>query len=124
MELARHEDVRAAFIGPVSNPGPYISQASMVFSSGYLSMLEAMAFHRPVFSVFHTPVKFDYLKQMSGAGVLFSISSSPEQLASEVMSHLSKNNNELTQIERAYDFAAQHSWSRLAGNYIELWNQN
>ena len=124
VELARREQVRATFIGPVSDPGPFVSQASMVFSSGYLSMLEAMAFRRPVFSVFHSPVKYDYLKQMPGAGELFSISSSPEQLAAEVMSHLSKNNNGISQVERAYDFAAQQSWSKLAGNYIELWNQN
>ena len=122
-ELARREGIRATFIGSVADPTPYIRQASLVFSSGYLAMLEAMAYRRPVFSVFHNPVKLDYLKCMPGASDLFSISSNPEQLAAKLAAHLSICDEGVDQVDRAYDFAAQHTWTRLAGQYLSLWER-
>lgn len=123
-ELSKREGVKARFIGAVSDPSPYIRHASLVFTSGYLSMLEAMICHRPVFTVFHTPIKSDYLSHFPDAEDLFSIASSPEKLAAEVLSFLSKLDEGARQVERAYNFAVQQTWSKLAEQYLALWTEN
>ena len=119
--LAKEESIDATFVGFTSDPAPYLSRASIVLASGYLAMLEAMAHRRPVLSVYHTPVKADYLHSMPGAGKTFTISGSPQELAGQLDVLLSGQRDISPQIEAAFRFAADQSWGKLAQMYIRLW---
>jgi glycosyltransferase involved in cell wall biosynthesis len=121
-KLARNEGVQADFVGFVPEPTQYLSQASIALVSGYLAMLEAMAHRRPVFSVYHTPVKADYLRMVPGAEQMFAIASGPEELAAQLAALLSGQHDPSKQLEQAYKFAARHSWARLTETYIGLWD--
>jgi glycosyltransferase involved in cell wall biosynthesis len=121
-KLARNEGVEANFVGFVPQPTHYLSQASIALVSGYLAMLEAMAHRRPVFSVYHTPVKADYLRMVPGAEQMFTIADHPEGLAAQLAALLSGQHDPSEQVEQAYEFAARHSWAQLAEMYIRLWD--
>ena len=120
-QLAREEGIEVTFMGFVSEPEQYLSQASIALVSGYLAMLEAMAYRRPIFSVYHTPVKADYLRLIPGATQMFTIADDPDQLAAGLDALLSGRHDPSQQIEQAYQFAARHTWTHLADTYLLLW---
>jgi len=119
--LAAQESIDATFVGLAPDPAPYLSQAGVAFASGYLAMLEAMAHRRPVLGVYHTPVKADYLQSMPGAGETFVTAGSPLEVADQLDLLLSGQRDPNQQIEAAFQFAADQSWSRLAQMYLDLW---
>ncbi|NLF01693.1 MAG: glycosyltransferase family 4 protein [Anaerolineales bacterium] len=122
--LAAAEGVAADFVGAVPNPERYLAGASLVLTSGYLAMLEAMAWRRPVFSVYHTPVKADYLRMVPGAEGLFAIAGDSDALVDQLAAALANPSALAAQIERAQSFAAEHSWPRLAALYRDLWGRS
>jgi glycosyltransferase involved in cell wall biosynthesis len=121
-QLAREEGVDARFMGFVSEPARYLPQASIGLASGHTAMLEAMVCCRPVFSVYHSPVKADYLRMIPGADQMFTIADHPEGLAAKLAALLSGQYDPSEQIEEAYRFAARQTWAQLAEMYIRLWD--
>lgn len=121
MRLAQAEGVEATFLGFQPDPAPHLARASLVLTSGYLAMLEAMAHRRPVFSVYHSPVKADYLRLVPGAETLFTIADSPDHLAERLRALLAGIEDPGPRLERAAAFAARHTWAALADAYLALW---
>lgn len=119
--LAVEENVDATFIGFVSDPEKYLAQSTLALTSGYLAILEAMALRRPVFSVYHNPVKESYLRDIPNADHMLTISANPDQLAVHLAAFLSDQHDYSPQVEWAYQFAARHTWTRLAETYTRLW---
>jgi glycosyltransferase involved in cell wall biosynthesis len=117
------EGIEGEFMGFVPDPGAYLSDASVALTSGYLAMLEAMAHRRPVFSVYHTPVKADYLQLMPGAGELFTVAADADQLAVQLRAALLGRHDLRRQVKQAFEFASRQTWSTLADAYEELWGQ-
>lgn len=121
-ELARSESVEANFVGFVPEPTQYLSQASIAFVSGYLAMLEAMAHRCPVFSVYHTPVKADYLRMIPGTDQMFKVADNADHLAAQLAAMLSGRDDPSQRTKQAYSFAQRHTWARLADVYVSLWD--
>ena len=122
-QLATDEDVEAEFVGFVSDPFQYVSQAKIVFASGYLAMLEAMACRRPLFCVYHSPVKEDYLRMVPNSDQMFVIADGPDQLAVQLAAFLTGQLDLSHHLERAYQFGAGQSWAKLADLYVRLWGE-
>lgn len=122
-EVASREGIDAEFLGWVSDPAPYLRGATVAFVSSYLAMLEAMAHRVPIFAVYSGPVKADYLRMIPGAEGLFRMASTPSELAGQLARELSGREDSRGQLERAYRFAAEHTWGRLAETYIQLWGR-
>lgn len=122
-QLATDEDVEAEFMGFVSDPFPYVSQAKIVFASGYLAMLEAMTCRRPLFCVYHSPIKEDYVRMVPNSDQMFSIADGPDHLAVQLAAFLTGQLDLSHQIERAYQFGADQSWATLADLYVRLWGE-
>ncbi len=120
-QLASSESIRVNFVGFTAHPEQYLAKATIALTSGYLSMLEAMACRLPVFSVYHTPVKADYLRMIPNATQMFSIAENPVQLAVQLSGFLSNPQAHNHQLEQAYQFAAHHTWAQLAEIYTRLW---
>lgn len=119
--LASSESVRVNFVGLTAHPEQYLAKATIALASGYQSMLEAMVCRLPVFSVYHTPVKADYLRMVPNASRMFAIAGTPRELAVQLSDFLSNPQAHDRQLEQAYQFAARHTWSQLAETYTRLW---
>lgn len=80
------------------DPRPFLSQASVCFVSGYLTILEAFAYRCRVKVAWNNPLKRDYWK----------LSPMYEFIGDE-------------DIEGAYNWVRTQTWERLTGDYLKLW---
>jgi glycosyltransferase involved in cell wall biosynthesis len=119
--LARQQGIQTDFVGFQPAPERFFSDCSIVFASGYLAILEAMAYRRPVFSVCHNPVKSDYLRLMPEADRILTVAESPENLAALLKEWCDGSLDHEKKVERAYEFAREQSWSRLVETYERVW---
>lgn len=119
VELAREQNVQADFLGWVADPTPHWQMATMAFTSGYLAMLVAMAYGRPVLSVYHSPVKESYLRLIPQSAEIIRIASNAKQI-SQTLQEWDKRQPD-DQVAAAYSFARRHSWANLASLYEQLW---
>jgi glycosyltransferase involved in cell wall biosynthesis len=119
--FAREHGLRVDLAGVVPDPLPHVQGSRFVFTSGYLSLLDAMICRRFVFSVYENPLKRDYLEMMPRARDLMEISGSPEDLATAFCRVLREPDRETACIERAHRFAAAQTWERMATTYLELY---
>lgn len=100
-------------IGFVKNTSRFIQNSDIVFSSSYLSMLEALIFKKRVFAVFENDLKRDYLK-MSPFSRFVSINSDSAELADLILSKKSS---------KGYLWAKDQTWSKVADLYLKLWRK-
>ncbi len=113
--------LRAEMVGPVSDPLPWIQRGRFIFTSGYLTILEAMICRRAVFSIYDNPLKGDYLKMIPGAEDMMTIADSPEMLAQQFRDIRNDPDRETDMLEQAYRFARQYTWKKLADDYLDLY---
>jgi glycosyltransferase involved in cell wall biosynthesis len=100
--------------------GRYLQNAHFIFTSGYLSILEAMAHRRVVFSVYDSPLKRDYLT-MSPFKDKIVISETPDVLANHLEHYLNSPREVRHRIQAACQFAQEQTWDRVADLYLKLW---
>jgi glycosyltransferase involved in cell wall biosynthesis len=122
--LAAEEKVNATFVGFTPKPTEYLAQGTIACTSGFLAILEAAALRRPIFSVYHNPVKESYLRDIPCAEEMLHIAGAPEELADQLAGHLLSPVHTAAMIDQAAAFAARHTWERLADDYLELWRDH
>lgn len=118
---AARDQLSTRFLGAVPNPQIHLEGASLVFASGYLAMLEAMAGCRPVFAAYPTPVKRDYFEWIPGAADILTIVQDAPTLARALYALLSGQRDFTSQVQAGFRFASRHTWSNLADGYLHLW---
>ena len=99
---------------------PYLIKAKFVFTSGYLSILEAMAAKKLVFAVYDNPVKQDYL-EMSPFAKWIVAENSPKILAEKVGYYLKHPEEEKKLVEEGYNWASRQTWDKVVSLYLKLW---
>lgn len=97
------------------NPRPLLSTSSFCFAGGYLSILEAMAFHTYVLTAYDNPLKKDYLLNSPFAHYL-ACGSNAQQLYQEYL----KLKNRPAILRHAHQLAKQHSWLQVAQLYAKV----
>lgn len=107
-------------MGFVGNMAPYIANSHFVFTSGYLSILEALTAKKLVFAVYDNPLKRDYLKMSPFAKWTIS-EKSPKQLAEKVLYYLRHPEKEKKMVEKAYRWAKEQTWNKVVNLYLQLW---
>lgn len=106
--------------GMVSNPEKYLQQATVVFASSYLSMLQAQTMGKVVCAMWSTQLKRRYLETFPGRTYLI-LGADPQQLVPEILRCLSNPDTEAsTTIAR---WACTQSWDRVAAAYQKLWDK-
>lgn len=120
--LRKEAEKYGKVLGFVENVRPYIFQSRFVFTSGYLSILEAMAAKRLVFSVYDNPLKKDYLKMAPFAKWII-IESDPKKLSEKIKYYLNHPEEEEKLVEKAYNWAKNQSWKRVVDLYLKLWRE-
>jgi len=119
--FARTHGMDVELPGAVPDPLSWIQRARFVFTSGYLGLLEAMICRRLAFAVYENPLKRDYLERMPGAREKAVIASGAEDLAWQFVESLRDPGREASRVERAYGYAEQQTWERLARTYLDLY---
>lgn len=104
--------------GMVDNPSDYVAQADIVFSSSYLSMLEALSCDKIVCSVYDTALKKAYIEYFPGEKYLLHAGDG-QQLAEKIMLQLQEG---LQKKSRAAGvWARQQTWQKVADTYEKIW---
>lgn len=99
---------------------PYLIKAKFVFTSGYLSILEAMAAKKLVFAVYDNPVKRDYLKMAPFAKWIVA-ENSPKILAEKIKYYLKHPEEEKKLVGEGYNWVQQQTWDKVVSLYLKLW---
>lgn len=85
------------FLGFVKQTQPYLEKSKVCFTSGYLGILECLASHAKVCSVYDNPLKEDYLK-LSPYAPYINITDNHEELFNQISQELSEFDNEASTI--------------------------
>ena len=121
-QLRRKAERVGKVTGMVKDLAPYLRRPAYIFAASYLTIWEAMSYGRPVFSLYHNPVKKDYLESFPGAKYI-SISGSAEEL----VSNFSKAREGQLPINRLIGnerlLAKRQTWKRVAQTYLNLWQK-
>lgn len=118
-DLIRRENIlNIEFKGFVKEPENYVKNAAIVFTTGYLGMLEAFSYKKPVIAIYDSELKKDYLEMMPGSRDMLWITSDSNEIASSVKEALQDNEK----VEKAYRFSLENSWERVKKDYYRLWN--
>lgn len=112
----KHAEEIGTVTGFVKDITPFLKQPTLVLSSSYLTILEAMALGRPVFSLYQNELKKDYLKLFPGARHM-RIASSADELIKQIENY--RQGPSLT----AKKFASQQTWDKVINIYLKLWHQ-
>lgn len=93
------------------NINKIVKNYDIIFASSYLSILQALIFKKPVFSVYENPLKEDYLK-MSPFNNFITIVDKPEQI---------RLNKKFSQ--EGYQWAKKQTWEKVTDIYLKLWQK-
>ena len=108
--------------GWVKDISPYLNRPAIVMAAGYLVILSAMVFKRPVFGLYHNELKKDYLTLFPGARAM-RISGSADELVAQVKNALKNPKSIDRMVDQAYSFAKQQTWEKVAKAYLKLWQK-
>jgi glycosyltransferase involved in cell wall biosynthesis len=122
LDYTEHNNLITILHGFVPHPEKFLAKCRYAFVTGYLSILEAMSYKSVVLTIYSNPLKRDYLYSISKAENIMIIASSPEELAENI--YCATINPDQTNLisQRAYEFAIQQSWHKLAILYLELYS--
>lgn len=110
----------ACFLGWVREPFEEIDAARMVFTSGYLGILESMAHGRLTAACYDNPLKEDYLRLMPVARHML-IAGSPVDLAECLIRTLRDGAVMAAMCQASQNWAQSQSWDMVAHQYLDLW---
>ncbi len=106
-----------------SDLAPYIKSSDFVFTSSYLSILEAMAAKKMVFSVYSNPLKKDYLKMAPFAKWII-IENSPQRVVDEIQYFTKYQGERKELVNKSYEWVKTQTWEKVVSMYLNLWRFN
>ena len=107
--------------GFVANPDRIVDMCGHVFASGYLTILEGMVRRKPVYSIWTSQLKRDYLYSIPQADDKMFISSSTRELADFIGGNVKAPDQAKPRVDRAYEFALGETWEKVASTYLALY---
>lgn len=110
-------------VGFVPNLKTYLMRSDLIFSSSYLSILQAMLFKRPVFAAYNNPLKEDYLKMAPFARWIV-IENSAIRIARKIIYHKYNKDKYNVLVEEGYNWVKAQRWDNVVSLYLKLWKMN
>jgi len=120
-DLAHSLKVNATFRGFVDDPLPLLEASEFAFVSGQQSLLQGMAYRRPVFSVYSCPLKRDYFAMMPVGRDCICLAASPEELAAQIVCAIEHPEATRVRVEKGVTWARTQTWESVANQYLRLW---
>jgi len=122
LEFALEHDIDLVLRGWVTDPAMELLECRFAFVSGYLSILEAMAYRRLACSLYDNPLKRDYLRLFPAAQNMI-IADGPESLASALLRHMESPDTAATMVAAAETHARNQTWRSVAELYLDLYRK-
>ena len=108
----------AKFFGSVTNPDIYVSRNDVIYTTGFLTFLEAAIAKKLIIASYADPVRRDYVlmhpisKYMVTGSKASEIKAKLESLSLNDVNLMTKN---------AYNWAKLQTWEKLAKQHEEIW---
>ena len=109
---------RVVLKGFVEDVPAYIKSAKIVFTSGYLGILEAFSYKKNVIATYDNALKKDYLTMIPHYDEMMWVSDTSVENMQKVFSSAMNNTSKR---EKAYQYALQNSWNKVKEDYYTLW---
>lgn len=106
--------------GEVTSFQPFLAQSDLVWSSSYLSILEAQAAGKIVCALYSHPLKQRYLETNPGSEHMV-LKASAKSMAEQILLLHEKPSLRADLQQAAYDFAKTQTWEKVAGVYQQNW---
>ena len=107
------------FKGFVSDVEKYIKDARVIFTAGYLGILEAFSYKKNVIAIYDNELKKDYLKMIPNyENMMWVVDNDRERM----IKVFNKAINDSSKKEEAYRYALANSWKKVKEDYYKLWN--
>ncbi|MDD7792754.1 glycosyltransferase family 4 protein [Clostridium sp. 'White wine YQ'] len=116
-------EIPTHFHGFVSDVEKYIINSDYVFTSGYLSILEAMSMKKIVICNYDNELKEDYLKMIPEYNKKIIIADNSEALANQLNEIIINKNKKDELIQNSYKWVKDMSWTNMAKEYMNLWTK-
>lgn len=97
-----------------------LAQSNIVFASSYLSIFDAFAQKKPVFSVYTNPLKRDYL-EMSPFVKWITMTDNPHHVAQELKKQIENPLYHVDNITHSYEWVQNQTWEKVKELYYSLW---
>lgn len=118
---ARQNNLDVTLKGFVTNPDYYLKRSKTAFVSGYLAILEAFACRKPVISVYDNDLKKDYLESVPQWGDMMYVAHSPVEIRDYLLECITPGSPGLKKVDRAFTWAKNQTWDKVARIYESLW---
>lgn len=118
--FAKKYELPVVFHGWVKDIDEVYSKHSVIFTSRYLGILEAMQAGRLVVAVYNNEIKKDYLECHPAAEYMI-IAGGAKELCKK-LSKLDMNTSR-EMMRKAYVWSRKQTWNILANEYLDLWEK-
>ena len=106
------------FEGFVEDVDPYLAEAEVVFTSGYLGILEAFSHKKNVIALYDNPLKKDYLMMIPEQKEMMWVVNNERD---NIIAALDEAFTDREKQKVAYLYAQDHSWQKVKEDYYRLW---
>jgi glycosyltransferase involved in cell wall biosynthesis len=120
LSAARRAGVSIAVQGWTREVGPFLEGCRIAFVSGYLTILEAMAYRRLACALYDNPLKRDYFELFPASSHMVT-ADEPDRLAAAIARHLEQPEASGAGLDAAEAFARAQTWARVAALYLDLY---
>ncbi len=109
---------RIVFKGFVSDVNSYIKDAKVIFTAGYLGILEAFSYKKNVIATYDNELKKDYLQMMPNYNNMMWVVDNKIDNIIDVFDEALNDNNKQ---KIAYQYSIENSWKYVKEEYYRLW---
>jgi glycosyltransferase involved in cell wall biosynthesis len=103
--------------GFVEDVDSYLARSKVVFTSGYLGILEAFSYVNAVVAIYDNELKKDYLEMIPGSREMMWIAKDEVEIAACMREALAGSDKP----QVAYRYARENDWNKVKKSYYELW---
>lgn len=119
IKYKKENNLKINLKGFIMNIESVLNNYEYVFCSRYLSILESMAFRKPIFAEYNNAIKKDYL-QMAPFAEYISISKDANEIAQNLEEFILGRKKLM--VENAYTWVKTETWDKMADTYLKLWS--
>jgi glycosyltransferase involved in cell wall biosynthesis len=116
--IKEHNIPRVVFKGFVSDVQNYIKDAKVIFTAGYLGILEAFSYKKNVIATYDNELKKDYLEMIPNHEKMMWVVDAEIDNIVNVFNEAIEDN---IKKEVAYQYSLENSWEKVKKDYYRLW---
>ncbi|MFW9975124.1 MAG: glycosyltransferase family 4 protein [Candidatus Thorarchaeota archaeon] len=121
--ISQKNGITVDFLGPLLNTTTLLKTNRFSFASGYLSIVESMAYGLPVLSVANSPLKHDYLKSIQNQKAPILLHSSAKAIAHTVQKLMTDRAFEERISTSSKNWVSKMTWTELVEGYLTIWRK-